>query len=476
MMKFRYTMSQDALKAAGGQPIVTDAALSTDINTPTLARVEADLTAQQQARKELDIKAGNTLYPNLSGSARQKALDDRMALYNQNPNAITNNDEIEYLKRRRQFDLQIAQKQNLYTGVVERSKKFDDAFAATLGAEQGINFSNGKTLYTAAELFEVSKDVEKFYKTAGGQGGPAYASGASTFDAQGLINKYKNTKFAPIAQAYAKNYLGQQLTPTESAIVNRGKQITSKYTTVLGQTHDAKSKFQSEELARLMPERQIKVGALDVANNKLDESRVKQLIDTKVNQYNRLGALDTRNRGDFNPDTVLDWFTGKGKSGVGYTIEKNYDGTANLIIQKGSSTQVVPMNATEFSAFFPNYAMNNPLDEVKMATLSSSNHTTNVMGTRGDASGAVNAYYSGYDLPGLKETGVAPMVRLDVEGNANNDGGPSDKYQVRMYAYDGKFWKTAVLNQKGYVTEDGVQAILQNIGTNTVSDVLKHNQ
>jgi hypothetical protein len=45
-----------------------------------------------------------------------------------------------------------------------------------------------------------------------------------------------------------------------------------------------------------------------------------------------------------------------------------------------------------------------------------------------------------------------------------------------MYAYDGQVWKTAILNQKGYVTEDGVQAILQNIGTKTVSDVLKFNR
>ena len=476
MMRFQYGVSQDALKAAGGQPIVTDKALPTNINTPTLVGLQSDLQAKQDARKQLDADYAAMNLTDLVGAAKQKHINDLVDQYNQNPTSIKDNETSKFLERRRQFDLQIAQKNNLLTGIIKRSNKFDDMFAATLSSEQGINFSNGKSLYTAAELFEVSKDVEKFYKTAGGQGGPAYASGASTFDAQGLINKYKNTKFAPIAQAYAKNYLGQQLTSTESAIVNRGKQITQKYSTVLQQNLDAKSQFQSNEIARLSPERQIKVGALDVANNKLDESRVKQIIDLKVSQYNELGKLDTRNRGDFNPDTILSWFTGKQKSGIGYTIEKNFDGTANLVVQKGSETQVVPMTSTEFHSAFPNYAMSHGLDEAVGLIRSSDSRTTNVLGTRGSASGAVNAYYSGYKIPALKNTSLAPLVRLDIEGSKDNNGGDSDEYQVRMYAYDGKFWKTAILNQQGYVTEDGVQAIIQNIGTNTYTDVLKHNQ
>jgi hypothetical protein len=475
MMKWQHTLSKDALAAAGGQPLVTDKALPTNINKPTLAGLQSDLQAKQDARKQLDAEFANTFLKDLVGPAKQKAINDLVDQYNQNPTSIRDNDKLKFLERRRQFDLQIAQKNNLLTGVIERSNKFDDQFAQTLASEQGINFSNGKSLYTAPELFEISKDVESFYKTAGGQGS-AYGGGTTSFDAQGLINKYKNTKYAPIAQAYAKNYLGQSLTATESAIVNRGKQITQKYSNAFAQTYNDKSKFQSEEIARLSPERQIKVGALDVVNNKLDASRVKKLIDLKVNQYNEQGSLDTRNRGDFNPDTILDWFTGKGKSGVGYTIEKNYDGTANLVIQKGSDTQVVPMTATEFHSAFPNYAMSHGLDEAIGLIRSSDSHTTNVLGTRGSAAGAVNAYYSGYKIPGLKDTPLAPLVRLDIEGAQDNTGGDGDQYQVRMYAYDGKIWKTAILNQQGFVTEDGVQAIIQNIGTNTYSDVLKHNQ
>jgi hypothetical protein len=478
MMKFRYQVSQDALKAAGGQPVVTDAALPTNINKPTLVGLEADISGKQEARKELDADYGNLLFKDLSPTARKKSLDDLVSKYNQNPNSITDNDERDYLKKRRQFDLQIAQKQNLYSGIVDRSKKFDEQFIKTLSSEQGINFNNGKPLYTAPELFEVSKDIGNFYKTSGGKGGSAYATGATTFDSQGLLNKYKNTKYAPIAQAYVKNYLGQPLTATEKAIVGKGNQISQKYSSVLGKTLEEKSNYQSDELARLMPERQIKVGTLDIDNNKIDKARVEQLIGNKFREYASFGegAVDTKNRGDFDPDVINEWRTGKGNDKLIYTIEKNYDGTANLIIQKGTQSQVVPMNSREFGAFFPNYAMSHGLDQIKMATLGSANHTTNVLGTRGDASGAVNAYFSGYDIPGLRDSQIAPMVRLDVEGDPKNDGGAGDLYQVRMYAYDGQIWKTAILNQKGYVTEDGVQAILQNIGTKTVSDVLKFNR
>jgi hypothetical protein len=487
MMKFRYSMSQDALKAAGGQPVVTDASLPTNVNTPTLIGVQQDLNGKMEARKQLDATYGNTLFGSLSTvppkkgekSPRQKALDDIVSKYNTNPNSITDPDRIEYIKTRRSFDLQIAQKQNLYNGVVKSSEKFDAQFAATLANEEGVNFSNGKTLYTSKELFEVGKDVEKFYKTSGGAGGPMYASGKTTFDAQGLVNKYKNTKYAAVAQAYAKNYLGQPLTNTEKVILDKGRDITQKYSSVLLKTYQDKEKFQSEELSRLMPERQIKVGTLDLDNNKIDKAHVEQLIGNKFRDYasHGRGAVDTKNRGDFNPDTINEWRTGKGSGGLIYTIEKNYDGSANLIIQKGAATQTVPMNSTEFNAFFPKYAVSHSLDEVKMATLSSPNNTTNVVGTRGDASGAVNAYFSGYDIPGLRDdVNVAPSVRLDIEGNPRNDGGANDTYSVRMYAYDGQIWKTSILNQKGYATIDGVEAILQNIGTHTVNNVLKSNQ
>jgi hypothetical protein len=133
------------------------------------------------------------------------------------------------------------------------------------------------------------------------------------------------------------------------------------------------------------------------------------------------------------------------------------------------------MTTNEFSSFFPDYAQTHPLNSVKYAVMSSPNHTTNLAGGN-DESAAVNAYFTGYNIPGLAKTAIAPKVRLDVEGNPFNNGGPSDKYSVRMYVYDGNTWKTDILNQQGFLTEDGVIGVINNIGTNTVEDLLKKNR
>jgi hypothetical protein len=105
--------------------------------------------------------------------------------------------------------------------------------------------------------------------------------------------------------------------------------------------------------------------------------------------------------------------------------------------------------------------------------LSSPNGTTNAIGAR-DATGAVNAYFSGHTLPGLAGTRIAPLVRVDVEGSPTNDGGPNDQYQVRMYGNNNGTWIDKILNDKGYANEAGVQAILNSIGTKTFEDLLKH--
>jgi hypothetical protein len=138
----------------------------------------------------------------------------------------------------------------------------------------------------------------------------------------------------------------------------------------------------------------------------------------------------------------------------------------------GGARQIVPMNSSEFAAFFPKYAVSNPINEIKYAVLASPNHTTNLKGGN-DAANAVNAYMSGYNIPGLANTAIAPLVRLDVEGDPDNDGSAGDKFVVRMYVNNNGDWKTTTLNQNRYVSEDGVQGIINNIGTHTVDDLLK---
>ena len=467
--KYKFSVEQKQ-KGELGAPVVVPGALSTDVSKPSLVDLERDITGATESIKQLNSTYAPQLFGNLKGSEREKALNELFSQYKQNPTSVTDNAQREYLEKRRAFEMVRAQKQNLFTSVVENSKKFDAQIDAQLATEEPLKFANGAVLYTPKELYEVQKDLSSFYKTTGGGGGSMYTSPTTVLDTNAILTKYEGTKYAPIAKAFVKNYSGQPLTSVERSIFEKGKSLNLKYAPVVRKTLEDKLAFQSDYLATRMPERQTQIGTLDLERNKVDAGRVDQLIGTKFDQFAKRGALDVQRAGEFNPSTIQELRKNPRST---YTIEKRYDGTADLIISDGETRQIVPMTASEFSAFFPKYSGTHSMENVKYTVLSSPNFTTNAAGLVADSAGAVNAYFSGYDIPGLSKTAVAPLVRLDVEGSVNNTGGNNDKYQVRMYVNDNGVWKNSILNQKGYVTEDGIQAIIANIGTHTVDDLLK---
>ena len=57
---------------------------------------------------------------------------------------------------------------------------------------------------------------------------------------------------------------------------------------------------------------------------------------------------------------------------------------------------------------------------------------------------------------------------MDTPGQANND------FQVVVYVQKGDgTWKPRVLNNKGFTSQDGVSAVLSQIGTQTIAEILK---
>jgi hypothetical protein len=450
-------------------PVVTPGGIPTSTKMPTLAELNTQIEGANQASKQLDAEYASQLFPKLSSVEREKSLKKLIDDYNINPKTIKDPGQIEYIERKRAFEIDIAQKNNLFKNIHESSKKFDEQISKAMGNEGGINFANGKQLYSAEELFSTINDAKKFTK------GEAATFGGTTakvsFDTEGLMAKYKGTKYEPIARAYAKRQQGQPLTAIEQSIVNKGVYLEQKYKPVLAKTVKDKLDYQSAELAKRMPEYQVAIGTINSKDENV-KRRIDNLLGNKFDEYRRIGQVDVERKGQFDPATITEL---QKNPNTKYTIEKKFDGSANLIVTDGSTTQIVPMTSNEFSAFFPSYAQNHPLNSIKYATLASPNHTTN-LGGGGDATAAVNAYLTGYTIPGLSKTALAPKVRLDVEGSPRNDGGANDKYSVRMYVYDGNVWKTDILNQQGYLTEDGVLGVINNIGTTTVEDLLKKNR
>lgn len=480
-----YKRTQEEIKRRGLQPITTPGGLGTDVKPPTLNDLNNDIVATETAIKTLDSQYADQLFPNLSNkktilnitvkdgkqvteyiSEKQSALNKLNSDYNINPKSIKDNAQREYVERRRAFDMDLAQKGNLFLNVTNSSKKFDSVISESLKGEQGINFSNGKQLYSPEELFNISTNARKFMKYSGGvQPGFGQAPTKVSFDSEGFLNQYKGTKYEAIAKAYNKSQTNQPLTPTEQRMVNRAKEIGIKYQPVLNEVVNKKLQFQSDFLAKTMPERQTTVGTINMGNE-TDKLRVENLIGNKFYEYRQNGQVDVQNKALFNPDTIT---TLQKDSQTKYTIEKKYDGSANLILDNGKTKQVVPMNSNEFSAFFSDYAVNNPANNFKYAIMASPSRTTNLNGKPDP----VNAYMTGYNIGGLANTPLAGKTRIDIEGSGNNTGGASDKYQVRMYFNDNGTWKSAILNQQGYVTEDGVLGILNNIGPATVESLLK---
>lgn len=476
-------------KEAAGIP-VTPGRLSTDVAPPTLNDISNDITdilGDKKTGKIGQIQILNNMYsPLISDSTlttpeQKKAyLDGLSAQYSKDPSTLTTIKDPnikEYLEKRRALEIQAAQKQALYNATVEASKQFDDTLANIYKGEKGILDSFGREIYTATELGDIKSSLAtrftEFTKF------PFPTSRAGTIptpktNIEGFLNEYRGTKMEPVAIAFAKQEQGLPLSSDERKVINRANELGYELGPKRMSVSEAKFKFQSNYLAQRMPERQTQIGTLNVNNSKpddrVDEAAVEQLLGAKLVEYEQAGQVDSEKAAKFDPAVIAKFKKDKEAT---YTLEKRYDGSASLVIASGGETQTVPMTADEFSTFFPNYTRTNPIEDIKYAILGSPNKTTNISGNKGDG---VNAYITGYSLPGIANTALAPIVRVDVEGSPFNIGDNKDKYVVRMYVNDNGIWKSDVITQNGYINESEMQTVLQSIGTKTVDDLLKKNK
>jgi hypothetical protein len=169
---------------------------------------------------------------------------------------------------------------------------------------------------------------------------------------------------------------------------------------------------------------------------------------------------------------INQWRADYGDEKLTYVAEKKYDGSGYLKVYNPSNEkQIIPLSPAQLQRYFPKVAKSSIMTPIKFQTLTSPGHTTNSMGSQNPA----GAFLSGYSnlLPGLNGSKYAGRVRVDIEGDPDNNGSEADRYQVVMYAHDGKTWKApTVVNNQGYVDAAGVEEILANIGETTVKDVL----
>jgi hypothetical protein len=470
---FNLTYQQKEREAAASRvgkqgiaPITSPVRKSTEGKMPTMGDLNGDINGLRAELAELNSERGKLVTNPALKTAQQKQtyLDYLSRSYAEDPSTIkriTDNNVRNYLEKRRSLEIAKGQKESLGLAAVASTKHFDTAISTALGSEKGLPHANGGKGYTAKQLYEFGDAYKTFVSYSGGGAKDTRAH----LDKEGFIKKYKGTEMEPLMVAMITD--DKKLTTHQKSALNRVREIGMKFLPQINNITAQKRAAQSEFLAARMPEWQSMEGALS-KDSKTDMDLVNRIITMKGRE-SMMGGVDGMKVSDFSPEGIN---TLRADKNVGYTIEKNYDGSAVLHVTNGSAEQSVPMTSTEFKSYFPTYARNNPVSGIKYAILGSANQTTNLKGGN-DGSNAVNAYLSGYDIKNLANSGIGHLVRVDIEGDGHNNGGGDDNFQVRMYVNNNGTWKSKILNNEGYVKEGGIQAILDNIGPNTVGNVLK---
>lgn len=481
--KWQTEQSEKAAEKAALAPKTQYIGLGTDAPPPVVGDLEKFMEDTKQQMTSLKNSAGPELFSKLNGpdgkpltgtalyDAQQKALDALVDKYIANPTSIKDNDERDFVEQMRALQLKQIQQGNLYTEVTKIDKTTSDNLEKELGGFGGVNYSNGKTMYTASDLYKAFSILQKFRSVSSTGVSPTTGIPGKTTvstDAAGYLNSLPSN-LKGLGRTLLKWNAGETLTATEKIVGDRAQQIAMKFGDRANEIVSKGMKDQSDYLAKNMPEVQVTSGTLNM-DDKVTAKNVEFLIGNATRFYDQFGALDTENPDDFSPSTVSGMRVGEGAKETRYVAERNYDGTGKLIMyDKSNNKQIIPLSQSDLATYFPDVAKTSFMTGVKFDIMSSPGRTTNTMGRENP----IGARYSGYDIGGLRFSQYAPRVRVDIEGAKGNNGGEGDRFQVRLYVFDGSTWKNDVLNQQGHVGAAGVEDILSQIGPVTVEEVLR---
>jgi len=357
----------------------------------------------------------------------------------------------------------------------------DDAIDKIVDTLPGYT-KNGKQIYSAREINNVLNDnrfttiVE--YDRSGRplKGGRTEVEGFKIrrpeTDWEALKRAYANSPYLPIIIAREKraktglaSLEGDEIKLMQS-IDQVTQNIRSKGTDILIE----KNKFINSELGKIMPQYQDEVGTLD-KEDKVTMGKIDNLIGNMYAIASKLGGkIDSES---FDPATITSWRTSKQAGDLKYVVKRKADMSGGTLqIFNGNEVQEIPLNSKQLSQYFPQAAKGHPLDGAKYMIMGSATKTTNAMGSvDGSPAGAMNAAFTGDQLPLLQGSSYANLVRFDIEGAADNNGDDDDLYQVRMYVNDNGTWKSDIVNTQGFAKLDGIFNIIQNIGTRKYEEI-----
>jgi len=453
----------------GAEPITNDGALRTDLKKITSTDINDNINTNNVELKKLDSD-----FLSQNKNYNKKQLDAFADAYDKNPNSLNlkDNDLRMYLNQRRSVDHDNIHNYSLLRETKKLTGGLDDKIDRVMSSQGGIVDRNGRELYSSKELYLMNSKLEKLSKVSQEFDPISGASKAVVkFDkkeAEAMLNQYRGTKYEVMAKAYINYNTGKPLSASEKTVFNQSRKIAKAATPLVSGFIKQKFDIEAEYLTSKTPENFSMSGTLNKTND-IDMQNTQSLISDSMNPA--LGSLDLGSYKDFDAEIVQKWRQDETISkSLDYRIVKNYDGSGELIIQNGKDIQKIPMSTMQFNNYYPRYAKSNPVTKIKNTILASPGNTTNI-NKRGDA---VNAQYTGYDVPLLQGTNYAKNVRFDVEGAKSNTGGKIDSYQIRLYVFNNNIWKDMVINQKGYIGEEQIQDAISDIGMDLVNETLKN--
>jgi len=402
--------------------------------------------------------------------------------YRKNPQMNLTANQKAYIREAEALDNAAQSKINAIS--YAEKKGLDKAIDKTANALGTNDIVINGTTFTSKELADVAVRMAEYEK----EGIPSYTSAATseygvpgrpgipaTFDVKGandFFSNYQGGKYYSIIAPLLKRQTGKALTASETDALNKFNTASDIVKRETGNI----PKYESEALVGISPSTVSQKATLTPDLVKGDELAIDKFLTKAVGRYNAL-----EQKPNWNADNIAKlWNTRKsgaeGGAKVGWELEKFRDGTAQIIVSQGTTVEIIPVLPEDLRNYFPQATQVSPFNQVRDLIYTSPNKTTNSAGATDDnPTNAVNARYSGYDLPQLEQAKDAPLFRYDIIGSPNNTGkSDTDQFLFVGYVKDPKTdgWKRKELSD-GYQGEGKMLQIMKNWNKDNITEAQK---
>lgn len=455
---------------------VTEGVIATGASLPTIEEEQENIKGLLSQKSQLQSDFAKTLFGgNLTPSQLGQAFANLEAGYRSNPNMKLSKDQLSYLNKVKDIDNETATTIKLVSAAMKAGDAKVIKEAISKSGVKPITFNNGQVV-SPEEVGDILPELRKFEKVVNVNPRGQYAVYETTFDpkaAQAYFKNYKGGKYLNAANIFIRQKSGATLSAPEQQIVKQ----YSGFDKALKNAASNVGKYQSEYIAANSPKLISQRATLAPDTMEADEAALDRFISAYTTRYNQLDKKPESG----NPTTIGSWWAtrksgadGKGQK-VNWAFEKFDDGSGQVVVTKGGTTEIMKATASDIANYFPQATVTSPFNSIKKSINISPNKTTNLADVRTtNPYNAVNAKYSGYDLPQLAGTTEAPLFRYDIEGEVGNTGKETDKYSLIGYVKDPNtdVWKRNELHP-GYVGEGKIIDILSKFSKNNILEAIK---